>query len=196
MGSSKQMSVKVLSTITRSVSWISVPHWSMQNTAQRCSSACQDKVRTAKSCLKVLPPYFNDICNLFLNSFSFLIHNHNLNWVIHHCAISFDEHTNEPHLLCFWSTLSLSTSTGSADLQRANYQVKNTYLMSPSSFHEFVVNTHLTELLFPNMVLELQRPCSTRNRSSIPAAQCSIKTTGGGQMNINAIRNKKHCKGN
>lgn len=36
--SSKQMSVKVLSTITRSVSWISVPQWSRQNTAQRCSS--------------------------------------------------------------------------------------------------------------------------------------------------------------
>lgn len=41
MVSSKQMSVKVLSTITRSVSWISVPHWSRQNTAQRWSSAIE-----------------------------------------------------------------------------------------------------------------------------------------------------------
>lgn len=38
-GSSKQMSVRVRSTVTRSVARTSVPHWSMQKTAQRCSSA-------------------------------------------------------------------------------------------------------------------------------------------------------------
>lgn len=45
MGLSKQMSVRVRSTSTMGVSWISAPRRSRQKTAQRCSSAGQGRGR-------------------------------------------------------------------------------------------------------------------------------------------------------
>lgn len=190
------MSVKVLSTITRSVSWISVPHWSMQNTAQRCSSARQDKVKTAKSCLKVLFPYFNDMHTL---SFHFLIYILSIETFTVVQTVSIN---TPPRLTSFvFEVLWVLPHQGDPQIYRGQIIKWKTHICC---LREVFMNLSLTHT-WQSYFSQTWRWCfrgpagqEIDNLSQQPcthSAQRSINTTGGGQMNINAIQNKKHCKG-